>query len=111
MESRPVEVNEIKSVLERVGFQSEEAEACMGWSHPKLDKPLTNQDRIVGELTSEEQGFLRCIGYAFEVKDKDIDPLRLVALHETFWRVIRGLHDLPFNGDVTVKEGKYIVTV
>ncbi len=108
MDARPVEAGEIKSVLvERVGFDSMEAAICMGWTHPKLIIPLKIGDKVLAELTQEEQGFLRCIGYAFE--GKKADPLRLKALHNTFWTLVRNLHNLPPGEELTVKEGKYIV--
>ncbi len=107
MNVRPVEIKEVKAVLERVGLGAEETKACMFWTHPKLSRPLTKEDRVLAKMTPEEQAFLRCMGYVFE--EKEIDPPRLAALHETFWTVIRGIHQLPSSNDVTVKEGKYIV--
>jgi hypothetical protein len=107
MNVRPVGMEEVKSVLERVGVEGNEASVCMAWSHSKLDEPLGDEDQVLAELTDEEQAFLRCMGYVFE--EKEIDPLRLVALHKTFWTMIRGVHHLPSEEDITVKEGRYIV--
>ena len=108
MKARPIEVTEIKSLLvERVGFNSQEAEKCMGWSHPNLVSPLKSGDEVLAELTQEEQGFFRCIGYAFE--EKKAHPLRLTALHDTFWTAVKNLHNLPPNGDLAIKEGRYLV--
>ncbi len=106
MDEKLFDVGDIKSVLRKVGIESKECDQCMGWTSPKLEAPLTNKDKVLGELTLEEQGFLRCMGYILE--EKVIDPLKLIALHETFWTTVRSLHDLP-SGDLTVKEGKYIV--
>ncbi len=108
MDVRPVEIEEIKSVLiEKVGFNQKEAEACMIWTHPQLVSPLRSGEKVLAELTPEEQAFFRCMGYAFE--EKEVDPLRLIALHDTFWTIVRNLHGLPSNDDLTVKEGKYVV--
>ena len=106
MDEKLITVEDIKSVLRRVGIESKECDQCMGWSSPKLDAPLKKMDMVLGELTREEQGFLRCMGYILE--EKVMDPLKFMALHETFWTTVRSLHDLPL-GDLTVKEGKYIV--
>ncbi len=104
--NRPLRMEEIKPVLERVGFDSKETERCMLWTHPRMSCPLSGDDRILAELSPEEQAFFRCVGYAYE--EKGVDPLRLAALHETFWIAMRALHDLPLS-DLAVKEGKYIV--
>ena len=106
MDEKLITVEDIKSVLRKVGIESKECDQCMGWSSPKLDAPLTKKDTVLGELTREEQGFLRCMGYILE--EKVMDPLKFMALHETFWTTARNLHNLP-SGDLTVKEGKYIV--
>lgn len=106
MDDKLINVDAVKSVLKKVGIESEECDQCMGWTSPKLDAPLTSKDTVLWELTREEQGFLRCMGYALE--EKVIDPLKFMALHETFWTTVRSLHDLPL-GDLTVKGGKYIV--
>lgn len=108
MKARPVEVGEIKSVLvDRVGFDSKEAEVCLGWTHPRLIRPLKSGDKILAELTEEEQGFFRCIGYAF--KEKKADSIRLTALKDTFWTAVKTLHNLPPVRHLAVKEGRYIV--
>ncbi len=106
MDEKLINVEDIKSVFKKVGIESQECDQCMGWTSPKLDASLTNKDTVLGELTREEQGFLRCMGYVLE--EKVIDPLKFMALHETFWTTVRSLHDLPL-GDLTVKGGKYIV--
>ena len=107
MDGKLIDVEEVKSVLKKVGFKQEECEQCMGWRSPKLDEPLASDDTVLAKLTPEEQGFLRCVGYAHEEKEV-VDSLRLMALQETFWTAVRTLHDLPLC-DLTVKEGKYIV--
>jgi hypothetical protein len=61
MEQRLIDVNAVKSVLKKVGIASDEFDKCMGWTSPPLDKPLTGEDAVLAELTSEEQGFLRCM--------------------------------------------------
>lgn len=106
MDEKLINVEDVKSVLKKVGIESKECDQCMGWIFPKLDAPLTNKDTVLGELSREEQGFLRCMGYVLE--EKVIDPLKFMALHETFWTTVRSLHGLPL-GDLTVKGGKYIV--
>ena len=106
MNENLIKVEDIKSVLKKVGIESKECDLCMRWSSAKLDTPLTGKDKVLGELTREEQGFLRCMGYVLE--EKVVDPLKFMALHETFWTTIRSLRDLP-SGDLTVKGGKYIV--
>ena len=110
MEQRLIDIEDMKSVLKRVGLESEECERCMDWNSPQLNEPLAGEDKIVAELTPEEQGFFRCMGYAYE--EKVVDPLRLRALYETFWGTVRTLHDLnlPLT-DLSVKEGKYIVAM
>jgi hypothetical protein len=103
----PIKIEEIESVMRRVGIDTREAESCMIWHHPKFDSPLTSHDEVLAVLTSEEQAFFRCVGYAlYENKG---DPVRLRALRETFWITIRMAHHLP-TGSLTVKEGKYIVS-
>ena len=73
---------------------------------PELDQPLTSQDTVLVELTPEEEGFFRCMGYAHG--EKVVDTMRLKALYETFWSAMRDLHGLPFTG-LAVREGKFIV--
>ncbi len=108
MDERLINVEDVKSVFREVGIQSEECNRCMGRTSPELDKPLTGEDTVLAELTSEEQGFFRCMGYVFE--EKVVDTLRLRALYETFWMTVRSLHDLPA-ADLAVKEGRYIVQI
>ncbi len=108
MNTRPVELGEIKSVLVgRIGFDSKEAEGCLLWTHPELIRPLKSGDKILAELTKEEQGFFRCIGFAFN--EKKADPMRLTALRDTFWTAVKNSHNLPSARRLTVKEGRYIV--
>ena len=107
MTERLIDVEDVKAVFKEMGVRSEEYSRCTVWTSPKLEEPLTNQDMVLAELSPEEQGFLRCMGYAYEEKEI-VDSLRLMALHETFWTTIRILHNLPLS-DLTVKEGKYIV--
>jgi len=83
MEQRLIDIESVKSVLKKVGIDSEECDQCMGWTSPQLDKPLTSEDTVLAELTTEEQGFLRCMNYTYE--EKVMDTLRLMALHDTFW--------------------------
>ena len=106
MDHRLLDVEDVKSVLKRVGIKTEECNQCMVWTSPQLDEPLTRKDTVLAELTPEEQGFLRCIGYTYE--EKVVDSLRLLALHETFWKTIRSLHNLP-SCKLAVREGKYVV--
>ena len=106
MDQKQIDVEEIRLVLKKVGIEPEESTQCMRWTSPKLEEPLTREDTVLAELTLEEQGFLRCIGYAYE--EKVTDALRLTALHETFWNALRSLHDLPPT-DLAVKEGRYVV--
>ncbi len=101
-----INIDDVKSVLEKVGLGPEESEHCMTWTCPELNNPLTDRDKVLVELSPEEEGFLRCMGYVYE--EKDVHPFRLMALHETFWKTIRSLHNLP-QTDLTVKGGKYIV--
>jgi len=108
MEQRLIDIDAVKSVLKKVGIESEECDQCMGWTSPQLDKPLTSEDTVLAELTPEEQGFLRCINYTYE--ERVVDTLRLKALHYTFWNTVRGLHNLP-SSNLTVKEGKYVVVM
>jgi len=87
MDEKLITIEDIKSVLRKVGIESKECDQCMGWSSPKLDAPLTKRAMVLGELTREEQGFLRCMGYILE--EKVMDPLKFMALHETFWTTVR----------------------
>ena len=106
MTERLIDVEDVKAVFKEMGVRSEEYSRCTVWTSPKLEEPLTNQDMVLAELSPEEQGFLRCMGYVFE--EKVVDSLRAGALYETFWNTVRVLHDLPWS-DLAVKEGKYIV--
>ena len=106
MEHERIKIEDVKFVLKKVGIGSKESDQCSGWSLPQLDMPLTREDTVLAELTPEEQGFLRCIGYAYEEKVTDI--FRLTALRETFWTTLRSLHNLP-SSDLTVKGGRYVV--
>ncbi len=108
MDKQLVDIEDVKAVFKKVGFNPDESDHCMGWTSPELDEPINGGDQIVAELTPEEEGFLRCMGYAFN--EKEVDSLRLRALHETFWKTVRDLHHLPLL-DLTVKEGKYIVAL
>ena len=101
-----INAEDVKFVLKKVGLGPEESNYCMGWISPDLNEPLMGKDRILAELTPEEEGFLRCMGYVYA--KKEVHPFRLMALHETFWKTIRNLHHLP-SGDLAVKAGKYIV--
>jgi hypothetical protein len=78
------------------------------WTSQELDKPLTAKDMVLAELTKEEQGFIHCMGYAYE--EKVVDSLRLKALYEIFWTTVRSQHDLPLS-DLTVKEGRFVVAM
>ena len=106
MNPESMNINDVKSVLAKVGLGPEECNRCMEWSSPELNKPLTGQDKVLAELSPEEEGFLRCMGYVYQ--EKEVHPFRLMALHETFWKTVRTLHNLP-QTDLTVKEGRYIV--
>ena len=106
MMERLIDVEDVKAVLREMGVESEEYNQCKIWTSPKLEEPLTHQDTVLAELSQEEEGFLRCMGYVFE--EKVVDSLRAKALYETFWNTVRNLHDLPWS-DLAVKEGKYIV--
>ncbi len=108
MNGKSIELEDIKSFLMMVGLDSDETDRCMLWTSPKLSEPLDRGDYVLAELTSEEQAFLRCMGYAFE--EMEMDPIRLAALHETFWNAVRSIHGLPAS-DMLVKEGKYIVAM
>jgi len=108
MDPRLIDADSVRSVLKKVGIQGEESYQCMRWISPKIEEPLPPEDTVLVELTREEQGFLRCMGYAYE--EKVVDSLRLAALHETFWNTVRSLHNLPMN-NLTVKGGKYIVAI
>ena len=108
MDERLIDAEGVKSVFREVGIQSAECNRCMGRTSPELDKPLTGEDTVLAELTPEEQGFFRCMGYVYE--EKVVDTLRLRALYETFWMTVRSLHDLP-PADLAIREGKYIVTI
>ena len=101
-----IDVEDVKAVLREMGVESEEYNQCKVWTSTKLEAPLTNGDTVLAELSKEEQGFLRCMGYV--VEEKVVDTLRAGVLYETFWNTIRILHDLPWN-DLAVKEGRYIV--
>ncbi len=106
MDLRRINIEDVKSVFKKVGFEQEECDRCLVWNSPDLNEPLTAEDSVVAELTPEEQGFFRCLGYAYN--GKGIDAFLLRALYEIFWGTVRTLHDLPLN-DLTVKEGKYLV--
>ena len=108
MNQEVINIDDVRSVLKKVGLEPEESDHCMTWTCPELNKPLTRQDRVLAELSPEEEGFLRCMGYVYQ--EKDVHPYRLMALHETFWKTIRNLHNLP-QTDLTVKGGKYIVGI
>jgi hypothetical protein len=108
MDQRLIDTDDLRSVLKKVGIQGEESSQCMSWISPKIEEPLTPEDTVLVEMTREEEGFLRCMGYAYE--EKVVDSLRLAALHETFWNTVRSLHNLP-RSDLTVKGGKYIVAI
>ncbi len=108
MDERLIDVEDVRSVFRRVGFESEECSQCMTWTSPELDEPLIPEDRVLAKLTPEEEGFLRCMGYADE--EKKVDPLRMRALYETFWTTVRDLHHLLF-AELAVREGKYIVAI
>lgn len=106
MMERSIEVEDIKAVFREMGVESEEYNRCQAWTSPKLEERLGNEDTVLAELSPEEEGFLRCMGYVFE--EKVVDSFRAGALYETFWSTVRILHDLP-RSDLAVKEGKYIV--
>ncbi len=106
MTERLIDVEDVKAVFNEMGVRSEEYNQCKVWTSSKLEEPLTSQDTVLAELTAEEQGFLRCMGYVFE--EKVVDSFRAAALYETFWSTVRILHELPWS-DLAVKEGKYIV--
>jgi len=106
MTERLIDVEDVKAVFKEMGVQSEEYNLCKVWTSSKLEKPLTNEDTVLAELSPEEQGFLRCMGYVLE--EKVVDSFRAGALYETFWNTVRILHDLPWS-DLAVKEGKYVV--
>lgn len=108
MEGKLFEIEDVKSVFKKFGFNSEECDQCIGWTSAKLDEPLIREDTVLAELTPEEEGFLRCMGYLSV--EKVVDTVRLTALYETFWNTVRSLHDLPVI-DLTVKEGRYIVAM
>ena len=106
MDEKLIDAKALQSVLKTVGIRPEEGDQCMAWTSPKFDEPLSNRDRVLAELTQEEQGFLRCMGYASE--EKVVDILRLRALYEIFWGIVRKQHNLP-PSDLTIREGKYVV--
>jgi len=108
MDEGLINVEDVKSVFKEVGLRSEECNQCMGWTSPKLDNALASEETVLAELTPEEQGFFRCMGYVYE--EKVVDTLRLRALYETFWLTVRSLHDLP-PAAIAVREGKYIVAI
>ena len=101
-----IDVEDVKAVFREMGVESGEYNQCKVWTSSKLEEPLAIKDKVLAELSPEEQGFLRCMGYVLE--EKVVDSLRAGALYETFWNTVRSLHDLPLN-DLAVKEGKYIV--
>ena len=106
MDEKIVSVEDIQCVLQQVGIKPQEYAQCAGFTSPKLGEPLSTEDIVLAELTPEEEGFFRCVNYAFE--EKVVDTMRLKALYETFWSAIRSLHDLP-SDDLAVKEGRFIV--
>jgi hypothetical protein len=106
MDEKLIDVKDLQSVLKTVGIKPEEYSRCLKWTTPEIDKPLTAKDIVLAELTQEEEGFIRCMGFAYE--QKVVDSLRSKALHEIFWSSVKTQHDLLFD-DLTVKEGKYIV--
>ncbi len=106
MNERSIDIEDVKSVFHKVGFKSEECDRCVAWDSPTTSEPLTAEDKVIAELTPEEEGFFRCMGYVHDVKV--VDLLRLEALHDTFWSTVRSVHDLPLC-DLAIKEGKYIV--
>ncbi len=108
MDERLIDIEDVRSVFKRVGFESEECNRCVVWTSPELEEPLIPQDRLLAELTPEEEGFLRCMGYAYA--EKKVDSIRMRALYETFWTTVRDLHRLPF-GELAVREWKYIVAM
>ena len=108
MDERLIKVQDIKSVFKEMGIKPEECDQCMQWTSPKLDEPLTQYDRVLAELTPEEQGFLRCMDYTSE--KKVVDTLRLRAVYESFWSSVRSQHDLQWS-NLTLKEGRYVVAM
>jgi hypothetical protein len=108
MGEKLIEVKDLQSVLKTVGIKPEEYGRCVEWTSPELDKPLSAKDIVLAELTREEEGFIRCMGFAYE--QKVVDSLRSKALYEIFWSSVKSQHDLPLN-DLTVKEGKYVVAM
>ncbi len=108
MDQKLIDIQDVRSVFKKVGFEAEECVQCMDWTSAEIDQPVTPEDEVLAELTPEEEGFLRCMGYAYE--EKKVDPILKRALYETFWKTVRDLHDLPFD-DIAVKEGKYLVSM
>jgi len=108
MDGKLIDVEDVKSVFKEVGIKPEEFNQCMGWTSPKMVQPLTGGDTVLAELTREEEGYLRCMGYVHD--EKVVDTLQLRALYETFWKTVRSLHDLP-TVDLAVKGGKYVVAI
>jgi hypothetical protein len=108
MEGKLFEIEDVKSVFKKFGFNSEECDQCMQWTSAKLDVPLIREDAVLAELSPEEESFLRCMDYMSA--EKVVDTLRLTALHETFWSTVRSQHDLPLTG-LAVKEGKFVVAM
>lgn len=108
MDEKLIHVKDLQSVLKTVGIKPEEYGRCLGWTSAELDKPLTAKDIVLAELTREEQGFIRCMGFALE--EKVVDSLRSKALYEIFWGSVKSQHDLQLT-DLTVKEGKYVVAM
>ena len=106
MDEKLIDVKDLESVLKTVGIKPEEYGRCLGWTSSEINKPLTAKDMVLAELTQEEEGFIHCVGYAYD--EKVVDSLRLRALYEIFWSTVRSQHDLQLTG-LTVKEGKYVV--
>ncbi len=55
MDPRRINIEDVKSVLKRVGFEQEECEQCSVWNSPKVNESLSSEDSLVAELTPEEQ--------------------------------------------------------
>ncbi len=108
MDEKLIRAEDIRSVFKEVGMKPEECKLCMEWTSPKLAEPLTHNDRVLAELTPEEQGFLRCMDYTFE--KKVVDTLRLKAMYETFWNSVRSQHNLP-PSNLSLKEGRFVVAM
>ncbi len=108
MGEKLIDAKDLQSVLKTVGIKPKEYGRCLGWTSPELDRPLTAKDMVLAELTQEEQGFIHCMGFAYE--QKVVDSFRLKALHEIFWSSVKNQHDLRLTG-LTTKEGKYVVAM